>query len=452
MLKFLSPFILSGCINATSDKSQIIDIENINDKKVVLLENITTISINSATKAPISFFYLDIFDNMGIITKNNTIPTQKIERTIIGNENIILKYSLTKQVVPFILFPGDSIEIDFNEKLIPLVTFSKFGNEKLYNIFSSITQSGGTLFSSSNYFLSHPRDVNIDSLYKNDSIRLKEVISTDSFSSKYLTICKTYLYSQYILQKWQRDRKIIDEDFLKNDFNLQFHTFRDLLGDIEFVKNSSATKNEGNLMIKYFNSALSHTGEIKNYLLFYTIKWMKSKNRNLFEKYKKDFIKNCSNKEYVSQITTEINIGSKSDFYSFNDSSRISFEYFLKVNKGKIIYIDVWASWCAPCRASLASSIDLHNKYNNKPIAFAYFSIDANALAWQKAVKEEKMQSFVNNFIITNSEENNFIKAFKISSIPRYIVYNKSGKLIDENASNPNSPEFNTLISKLLLK
>lgn len=444
------PFLFLSCQNSNNSIKEINPNNNSIEVKKDSLQDITVINIDNNTLAPIAFFYLDPFDNMGIFTKNKSEKNAKIEKKIIGNDNIILRYSLPKMVVPFIFLPNDSIEIGFTKNLIPVVTFSKFGYKDKYNTFSDMTERGGTIFSSSNLFISHPQSINIDSLYQNDSSRLAEIQTPDSFSYKYKSLCFGYLKSQYYLQKLQKDKIILDVNFIQNGENLQFHNFRDLLGEIEYIKNVKNNKREEILMPIYFNSALSNKGVIKDYLLYYTIKWMNSKNKKLFELYKPKFIKNCLNQDYINQIIADVNIGDKSDFYSFNDTSRSSLIQILKNNLGKLVYVDLWASWCAPCRASMPSSKLLESKYNKSLITFIYASIDENVLAWKKAVKEETIEKNRYNYIITNQKQSDFIKKYKISTIPRYLLFDKKGNIINDNAPSPESPELEILLNKLL--
>jgi thiol-disulfide isomerase/thioredoxin len=109
--------------------------------------------------------------------------------------------------------------------------------------------------------------------------------------------------------------------------------------------------------------------------------------------------------------------------------------------KGKAVYIDFWASWCGPCRAMMPFSRQLHESLEpsaKKNIVFLYISIDANQEAWKKAIQDMEIKGV--NVISPGNWNSEVCRYFQISSIPRYMLMNKKGEVVDFNAKRPNDP------------
>lgn len=115
--------------------------------------------------------------------------------------------------------------------------------------------------------------------------------------------------------------------------------------------------------------------------------------------------------------------------------------------KGKVVYIDFWASWCGPCRMMMPFSKQLHDgltEKEKKNIVFLYISIDANQDAWKKGITDMKMEGL--QVISPGNWSSKVCKYYQINSIPRYMIMGKSGEIVDFNAPRPNDP---SLIEKL---
>ena len=120
----------------------------------------------------------------------------------------------------------------------------------------------------------------------------------------------------------------------------------------------------------------------------------------------------------------------------------------IEANKGKIIYIDFWASWCAPCRAAFPSSRKLHEEFKEKGIVFLYLSTDANFEAWKKANQFEKLTE--NSYIIINPKTSEYMKKLAVDFIPRYVLINSNGEISNPKAPSPDSEKIKQELNGLL--
>lgn len=109
--------------------------------------------------------------------------------------------------------------------------------------------------------------------------------------------------------------------------------------------------------------------------------------------------------------------------------------------RGKILVIDVWATWCHSCLAMMPKFMELRSKYsNNSNIEFITVSSDyAQAKEkWGTAIKKHGMTDMINLFPKYEEESTpNFHDEYNISGVPRYILIDKEGKIITAYAPGP---------------
>ena len=137
-------------------------------------------------------------------------------------------------------------------------------------------------------------------------------------------------------------------------------------------------------------------------------------------------------------------------FYSAVDGSEKSLTDIIEENKGKIIYIDFWASWCAPCREVMPESLELIEELANKEIVYFYISIDNDIDKWTRASRAEGIYDYPLSYKILNYENADFIKQIDLKVIPRYILIDEEGKIINENAPGPKGDQIRKLLIESL--
>lgn len=122
----------------------------------------------------------------------------------------------------------------------------------------------------------------------------------------------------------------------------------------------------------------------------------------------------------------------------------------LEKNKGKVIYMDFWASWCVPCREEMIPSTKLRELYKEKDVVFVYMALNDQESSWKKAIEQEGLSEVPNNFLIINSKNSKILEKLKLESIPRYIIFDKKGNIVEVNAPRPSDEQVTTTIDKYL--
>lgn len=119
-------------------------------------------------------------------------------------------------------------------------------------------------------------------------------------------------------------------------------------------------------------------------------------------------------------------------------------KHFLSEFKGKYIYVDIWASWCGPCNREIPYLRELEKTLGNDKVEFVAISIDEDINAWKAAVKRHNLKG--NQFIGNDS----LATMLKIQGIPRYLIYDPDGRLLNTDAPRPSSGmEIRRLLNSL---
>ena len=118
--------------------------------------------------------------------------------------------------------------------------------------------------------------------------------------------------------------------------------------------------------------------------------------------------------------------------------------------EGKYVYIDVWATWCAPCKAEIPHLKALEEELSGSDIVFMSISLDkkADLQKWKNFVKKEALGGV--QLIAENDFNSDLANTYKINSIPRFLLFDKSGNIINTQADRPSNPELKKQLKELL--
>jgi len=104
--------------------------------------------------------------------------------------------------------------------------------------------------------------------------------------------------------------------------------------------------------------------------------------------------------------------------------------------RGKAVYIDVWATWCGPCCAEIPHMEKLAAHYaKDKRIELISISLDEDKAKWEKKLAEDKPEW--RQFICLDAFDSQLCKNYSINAIPRFLFFDKDGKVISLDAPRP---------------
>jgi thiol-disulfide isomerase/thioredoxin len=475
-MKNILLILLFTLFNCQEKRKENISEISIVEKDIVEKRNEVVISLNDTINSFFMNFLVEEMqdkpDMLYLGQKENktsvTIPTQNTVKILGGSPFISFFYELK-------LEKGDSLLIDIkkinvnNSKQIEYPLFTLLNSDKTwsetnfgyllykYNINNKAIVIDENKFENNKY---DAEQIFVNAIELLDSLKVK-----GSISDKFYTATKIDQKLKLAMHKVReaRNKKIViedldikvnDENLLENNEYISY--LQELIHYKYFKENKRVLSSVQFDFISDNKTFLSQKAKflvLDSYLenIFYVEKPKFKKylekfdkvnlNKKLEDKWIRVVDAQKGNQEKLNK--TNRNIGTLSNLINDNE---LTFEEVLKSHKGKIVLVDFWASWCSPCRKEMPFLNELKSKFNEKEFKVIEISIDKDYSAWVRASKQENLLNEENNYIISNWEKSSLYMNYSIKTIPRYLLFGKDGKIIDEDAPRPSESELFELI------
>lgn len=165
--------------------------------------------------------------------------------------------------------------------------------------------------------------------------------------------------------------------------------------------------------------------------------------RAFYDKFSSD-VQVVDYRRYIEGIIEQVNKvspGSAAPKVEFMDSEGkvINFESF----KGKVVFVNFWATWCKPCMESLPAYNEFMAKYEGQPIVFLNVAVEEDEKPWRAAFRK-----FSGAVVHTRVDKlaDELPAAFQVKQLPAYIVIDKQGRIVTTLAPKPGSDQLEQII------
>lgn len=190
---------------------------------------------------------------------------------------------------------------------------------------------------------------------------------------------------------------------------------------------------------------------ISEYLINrYIYSFVKSKGLNNADKYITTFYESVKDASMVSKFKEvcgkweKLRVGKPSPQFGATDVNGKSVA--LADFRGKYVYIDMWATWCGPCRKEIPFLKKLEEKYEGKDIHFVSISCDLSREAWEKEMAKGTMKGIQLHL----NAGDTFMDDYMILGIPHFMLLDKEGNIVDSNTTRPSNPDTVKTLDQLL--
>lgn len=127
------------------------------------------------------------------------------------------------------------------------------------------------------------------------------------------------------------------------------------------------------------------------------------------------------------------------------DESQTAFKDILNKYKGKTLVIEVWASWCGDCVKAMPKIKEL--QANNPNVSYLFISADKTADKWKSGIEKHQLKG--DHFMMYDGMKGTFGKAIDLDWIPRYIIIDKTGKIVTYRAIETDFDKINETLKNL---
>lgn len=263
-------------------------------------------------------------------------------------------------------------------------------------------------------------------------------------------------YDEAYLTYWEKSkntpdslREAVDEEFGRNDFVKSILEIQARIPNYDDYSQQKFLKSETELMMKDMEArGMSETARdiIICRHLYSNINWTRKPLGKEILDFADEHIHTLAarnalhafNDKYEqlsqSKLSNDENIKSNDAVKDMTDGEKI-LRKIIEPYKGKIILLDIWGTWCGPCKQHLQHSQDEYERLKDFEIVYLYLANRSSDESWKNVIKEYKIEG--DNVVHYNlpAEQQSAVESFiGINGYPTYKLIDRNGTVLDVNA------------------
>lgn len=465
LLSALFIFVLFSC-SKTEDK---------NDKEVVKKVIVTGKILNpKSNKLSINYLFDYISNKDSVLCFDSLNENNEFRVEFDLDSPVYAKFNTSKEFTNLYLSPGDSLYITLDaDAFDSTITYAGIGNEVNNYLAQKLLKSLSFEENEKAYYSQNQEDFykTMDSINKfqlsnleNFGIQNATFVENEKQNLDYAFGISLLNYDDYNAYYSERNSSIELIDLYKSkissyDYNnvglLSNADFRGLLWAYHnYSLSTSDTENAFELSNQFkITDDIFSNDSVKSYVKgsvlsnSITYEGLSTETISEIEKYSKSY----PNSRYVSilkeksQKWEHLIAGKSAPTFAYYDKEGNTIA--LEDLKGKLVYIDVWATWCGPCMREAPYFQQLTEDFAGKGVVFLGVSIDDSEEAWMKYLNKKQPTSV--QIFADKAWASSICSDYNISSIPRFLLIGKNGEIISANAARPSGSireELNQLL------
>jgi len=405
---------------------------------------------NSDNSINLTYKYTELGNSFTTLNRNNRILSIKSNDPQGFKCNDISRYTFIYAE------PNETIDLNLNEKGLIVYSCSKSPYRKLESQF--INDCYEKYGPTEAIFIKKIRDLQkikkkiqsayFDENYKGENLLLEKYYAEKKISKQFYKHFKSILWSLSQMNRLNNPR---EQNAGFADLEKSFPTAKNLMNVCEYrrclLMYSYLKMKHSKIKIDLYNSLQFISTHFSNriiidYLSYYQLNfYLLNSKRKVDKKSLNLFYTLCNNKQFSDEIKTD-----------FNQSIHSVFLKKLIEKSGyKLILIDFWASWCKPCLEEIPYSKKRIKEYPQ--VKYLFISIDKSKSAWlNETQKRTELFNSSNSYLINEIEDMELLNKLKITTIPRFVLLNQKGEIINSNFPRPSDPNFKLFIDEILDK